>query len=697
MVRLLFCMKKPVIISFLFLISYITMAQKVNIQIMNNKGTGLSEWQILDDQNVSVLSGISNQQNDSVTFSLEENKHFIFKVTVYELNNSDAELYTITINNEPLIRINSNIGKGIHTFSFFTGTRALNAKITGGVNAVISDFPWQIYYISGNFRCGGSIINGNWILTAAHCTKDDQGISINSSAMFVRVGLNNPSNSTEGKTYAVNKVIVNEGYDDGTLLNDIALLRLTDTINFSNATPINLINENDVSNGAIVPGVMSWVTGWGLTKVSPQVIPTALQKVQLPIISTAQAATVWNSIPATDLMAGFLNGNKDACSGDSGGPLVVPVSGEYKLAGIVSWGSSTCNTYGAYTRVSDFESWIQKNTGLQPAGDSIVCHGVSSTQYSVPVIPGSTAYAWDLLPAGAGLISGNGRKATVNWNLSFTGKATVILKATINGKVSDWFRVHVAVSPITKILSQSRDTVICTGQPFTLNVIAEGHDLIYSWSKNDQVVQTGSSSKLVLSSSKVSDTGDYKCSITGSCGAVSSNIIKLTVYIVTKITSLSPNTDVPFGNELTLQVTADGHDLVYEWQKDGTVINNSNNAQLQLTAVNAADIGIYRTTVTGTCGTELSDSIYVYIKRANVITDPDVFLWPSVTSDEFSVAINSDSFYNVQIINTNGKKFREQTNCRYQTRFNISTMAKGVYIVEIYNNDFRKSIRVIKE
>ena len=448
---------------------------------------------------------------------------------------------------------------------------------------------------------------------------------------------------------------------------------------------------------SIVPGVMSWVTGWGLTKVSPQVIPTALQKVQLPIISTAQAATVWNSIPATDLMAGFLNGNKDACSGDSGGPLVVPVSGEYKLAGIVSWGSSTCNTYGAYTRVSDFESWIQKNTGLQPAGDSIVCHGVSSTQYSVPVIPGSTAYAWDLLPAGAGLISGNGRKATVNWNLSFTGKATVILKATINGKVSDWFRVHVAVSPITKILSQSRDTVICTGQPLTLNAIVEGHDLIYSWSKNDHVIQTGSSSKLVLSSSKVSDTGDYKCNITGSCGAATSNIIKLTVYAVTKITSLSPNAEVPFGNEITLQVTAEGHDLAYEWQKDGTVINNSNNSQLPLIAVNAADIGLYRTTVTGTCGTELSDSIYVYVKKTNFISDPDVFLWPSMTTDEFTVAISSDSFYNVQIINTNGRKIREQTNCRYQTRFNISTIARGVYIVEIYNNSFRKSIRVIKE
>ena len=110
--------------------------------------------------------------------------------------------------------------------------------------------------------------------------------------------------------------------------------------------------------GAIVPGVMSWVTGYGLTMISPPTVPTQLQKVQLPIVSNATASVVWPDIASTDLMAGYRNGNKDACSGDSGGPLVVPVDGEYKLAGMVSWGSSKCNTYGAYTRVSDFESWI---------------------------------------------------------------------------------------------------------------------------------------------------------------------------------------------------------------------------------------------------------------------------------------------------------------------------------------------------
>ena len=117
-----------------------------------------------------------------------------------------------------------------------------------------------------------------------------------------------------------------------------------------------LITADDVAAGAIVPGVMSWVTGWGLTSVSPDVLPLHFRKFSFQLFPMHRPQQSGASIPATDLMAGYLNGNKDACNGDSGGPLVVPVSGEYRLAGIVSWGSPSCNTYGAYTRVSDFET-----------------------------------------------------------------------------------------------------------------------------------------------------------------------------------------------------------------------------------------------------------------------------------------------------------------------------------------------------
>jgi hypothetical protein len=202
---------------------------------------------------------------------------------------------------------------------------------------------------------------------------------------------------------------------------------------------------------------------------------------------------------------------------------------------------------------------------------------------------------------------------------------------------------------------------------------------------------------LSFSTATIEDSGNYNCEITGSCGTVISNIIKLTVYPVTNITYISPNVEVPFGNDVTLEVNADGHNLVYQWQKDGIVIDNSNTSRLLLAELTAADIGLYRATVSGTCGVEISDTIYVYVKKANFSADPEVFLWPSFTSEEFIVALSTDALYNVQIFNTMGKKVRELTNKRYQTIINISTMAKGVYIVEVYNRDFRKSIKVIKE
>jgi hypothetical protein len=611
---------------------------------------------------------------------------------------------TLFLNGEPLIHIRSDIKPGDHLFQFFTGVKTINAKITGGTEAFISDFPWQVYYISGNFRCGGSIISGRWVVTAAHCTKNSTGGAIPASSMSVRVGLNNPSNAAEGKTYAVSQVIVNSGFDDQTLLNDIALLKLADSINFPNAAPIKLISENDVTEGAIVPGVLTWVTGWGLTHVNPNVIPTALQKVQLPIVSIAQASTVWGTIPVTDLMAGYLNGNKDACNGDSGGPLVVPVLGEYKLAGIVSWGSTNCNTYGAYTNVSTMESWIRSNTGISrefvppsPSGSSIICQGTESSQYFIDPVPGAASYEWKVLPSSAGTITGNSVNASILWDQSYTGPVNIIVRVTINNILSDWSRLDANVVFNTALLSQSGDTTICAGQPVTLSVKARGYNLTYKWTKDGQVVQTGSSPKLNFSAATTDKTGGYICEITGSCGKVISNLTELTVYPLTNITHISPGLEAGFGNDATLEVNADGHNLVYQWQKDGNVIANSNTSSLLLSNLNANDIGIYKTTVSGTCGVVISDSIYVYVKRTNFTGEPDVFLWPSITNNEFTVALSNEDFYNVQIFSTTGKKFRELLNCRYQTRINISTLARGVYIVEVYNRNLRKSIKIIKE
>ncbi len=62
---------------------------------------------------------------------------------------------------------------------------------------------------------------------------------------------------------------------------------------------------------------------------------------------------------------------------------------------------------------------------------------VLSSDYSVPAFEGST-YIWQLLPAEAGSITGNGASATSNWNSAFRGEATITLKVVNNCGESNW-------------------------------------------------------------------------------------------------------------------------------------------------------------------------------------------------------------------------------------------------------------------
>jgi len=55
-------------------------------------------------------------------------------------------------------------------------------------------------------------------------------------------------------------------------------------------------------------------------------------------------------------------GEKGICDGDSGGPFNVKdnKTNSYYIAGVVSYGDQFCKKFSGYTKVSEFETWINQ-------------------------------------------------------------------------------------------------------------------------------------------------------------------------------------------------------------------------------------------------------------------------------------------------------------------------------------------------
>lgn len=54
-------------------------------------------------------------------------------------------------------------------------TLVTSSRIVGGSNAVPGQWPWQVsVFYKGRHWCGGSIIDNQWIVSAAHCFHEDK-------------------------------------------------------------------------------------------------------------------------------------------------------------------------------------------------------------------------------------------------------------------------------------------------------------------------------------------------------------------------------------------------------------------------------------------------------------------------------------------------------------------------------------------
>jgi len=242
-------------------------------------------------------------------------------------------------------------------------------KISFGQATDDHEFPWMaalVYETPENdsefIGCGGSIVSDNVIMTAAHC---DVVTKSGHSLAKVRVGHADLSQSTTD--VKIESINLHPGFGKtsvGSLINDIALLKLAEPLHFSNGIrPICLPRKNytDAELGFLT------VAGWGRTENGTS--SDVLLQVDLNVVSSQACQVEYRSgkvdldIRDSQICAqGDLTIGSDSCNGDSGGPLMLlsPRTGRHEAVGITSFGHPLCNSAvpGVYTRVSSFFEWI---------------------------------------------------------------------------------------------------------------------------------------------------------------------------------------------------------------------------------------------------------------------------------------------------------------------------------------------------
>ena len=291
------------------------------------------------------------------------------------------------------------------------------------------------------------------------------------------------------------------------------------------------------------------------------------------------------------------------------------------------------NSFGAVTsRVVVLTPVVlPPNFTLQPQSQTNI---LGSNITFIASVSGSQPMAFEWLFNNAPMTDGGRVSGSATTNLTITGLLTndvgayqLVASNAANTVTSAVASLTVLVPPL--FTQQPSNQSVILGSNATFSVTVDGTaPFSYQWFFNSTPltdnghVSGSTTTNLTRTDVQEPDVGNYTVAITNVAGSATS--VVATLAISTPLISTQPQSQsVLAGVTVTLGVIASGQQpLAYQWQFDGTNIQNAVTNTLVLTNVLVNQSGIYSVTITNAYGTAISSNATLTVTALTISTQP---------------------------------------------------------------------------